>query len=165
MGIVIKGEFKMNGRKVRSTINDVSNFFLSRTEMSQKKLQKMCYYAYAWYLTLYDDFLFDDGKFEGWIHGPVNVSLYHKYKDYGWRDIPKKNINICLSQDIEQFLDVIFNTFNSYTGNQLESMTHAETPWLESRKGLAAEEPGHEQIRDETIINFYSNLREEGQVE
>ncbi|MDC4240683.1 DUF4065 domain-containing protein [Clostridium tertium] len=146
------------------TIFEVADFFLSKVEMSQKKLQKMCYYAYAWYLTLYDEMLFDNGKFEAWIHGPVNIELYHRYKKYGWRSIPKSG-GVELSEDIEEFLNAIFNTFNEYTADQLETMTHDEAPWIEARNGIEADKPSNNKLDDEVIKNFYSKLGESGQLE
>ena len=58
------------------TIFDIANWFLSKEGMTHKKLQKLCYYAQAWYLALYKNKLID-GYFEAWVHGPVNSSLYH----------------------------------------------------------------------------------------
>ena len=34
------------------TVNNVSDFFLSKDTISPKKLQKLVYYAYAWYIAL-----------------------------------------------------------------------------------------------------------------
>lgn len=36
-------------------VTDIVNFFLSRSSMSPKKLQKLLYYAYAWTLSLLND--------------------------------------------------------------------------------------------------------------
>lgn len=146
------------------TIFDVANFFLNKAEMSQKKLQKMCYYAYAWYLTLYDEVLFDNGKFEAWIHGPVNTELYRKYKKYGWRNISSSE-EVQLSEEVEEFLNVIFDTFNEFTADQLETMTHDESPWIEARKGIEADMPSNNKLDDEVIRTFYSRLSESGQLE
>lgn len=72
-------------------IFDVSNYFLSVLPMTHKKLQKMCYYDYAWYYIQFDKKLFDNGRFEAWIHGPVNREHYLKYKDNGWKEIENKD--------------------------------------------------------------------------
>ena len=34
---------------------DIANWFLSKESMSPKKIQKLVYYAYSWYLTLMND--------------------------------------------------------------------------------------------------------------
>lgn len=163
MGLLIRGDFKMEENYV-SDVRNVADFFLSKCEMTQKKLQKMCYYAYSWYLTLYDENLFNNGKFEAWVHGPVNPELYQKYKHFGWRNIPKSNVpELCT--DLKEFLDMIFDTFNSYDADELESMTHQEQPWIEARKGCQPDEPSHVVISDNTIKNFYRNLMEEKQGE
>lgn len=132
--------------------------------MTPKKLQKMCYYAYSWYLTLYNKNLFDDGKFEAWVHGPVNVKLYRKYREYGWSNIEKQKepeLNI----ELKGFLNLIFDTFSRYDGDQLEIMTHSEEPWLEARKGYEPDEACNVLISDDTIKSFYSRLGEKNQME
>ena len=36
------------------SVFDIANWFLTKGQMTHKKLQKLCYYAKAWYLALYD---------------------------------------------------------------------------------------------------------------
>lgn len=69
------------------TVFDIADGFLAMESVTHKKLQKLCYYAYSWYLTLYDKRLFPH-TFEAWIHGPVQPQLYQKYKHTGWQPIP-----------------------------------------------------------------------------
>lgn len=120
MGVLIKGVFNMD-RRTAITINEISDFFLSKEEMTQKKLQKMCYYAYAWYLTLYNKYLFEKG-FQAWVHGTVYPGLYYKYKMYGWRNIRSKKQPV-LDSELVEFLNIIYTTFGGFTGDELESMT------------------------------------------
>lgn len=152
----------MNNKGI-TTIDTVADFFISQIDMTPKKLQKICYYAYAWYLTMYGERLFDE-QFEGWVHGPVSPQLYRKYSGYGWCCIPKKE-KPHLECNLEEFLNIILNTFGEYDGNELEAMTHAETPWIESRKGLSSEQAGNVVINDDTMKAFYDRLRNDGQVE
>ena len=76
-------------------IFDVANWFLSKEEMTHKKLQKLCYYAYSWFIYIYNDNcnhiknrLFDK-IFVAWVHGPINVELYEKYKNNNFYKIEK----------------------------------------------------------------------------
>ena len=121
--------------------------------MTHKKLQKMCYYAYAWYYTLYGERLFDNGRFEAWIHGPVNRELYLKYKDYRWKEIPQGDITNSICDDIKGFLDTIIDTFGVYDANELENMTHAEKPWKKAREGYAPDQNCEVKIDDNIIID------------
>ena len=91
-----------------TTINDTTNlhiridaierlaqWFLSVSSMSNKKLQKLCYYAYCWYIVFYNDIelitkenmgdirVLCSEPFQAWIHGPVSPQLYQRYKSYG----------------------------------------------------------------------------------
>ena len=58
-----------------SDIRKVAQYFLSKESMSHKKLQKLCYYAQAWYLANYGKPLMPN-RFEAWVHGPVSPDLY-----------------------------------------------------------------------------------------
>ena len=40
---------------IDSPIERVSQWFLSRSSMSNKKLQKLCYYAYCWFIVFFND--------------------------------------------------------------------------------------------------------------
>ena len=64
-----------------SSVKTISELMLSFGSMSNKKIQKICYYAYSWYLTLYGEQL-APFQFEAWVHGPVSRELYHYYKSY-----------------------------------------------------------------------------------
>ena len=66
--------------------NVVANYFLTKSELTPKKLQKLVYYSYSWFIALNNEneneinsLLFDETP-EAWIHGPVFKSLYSKYK-------------------------------------------------------------------------------------
>ncbi|SKB01476.1 Uncharacterized phage-associated protein [Caloramator quimbayensis] len=158
---MIMGDAKMGGT---ISIFDVANYFLSKESMTHKKLQKLCYYAYAWYLTLYKEKLYNE-KFEAWIHGPVNKDLYDFYKIYGWQLIPKRDVTINMDKKVKEFLDIIMMNFGNYSADALELMTHHELPWINARKGLSPSEPGFEEIKDEDIVKYYSSLLEGAQIE
>ena len=74
--------------------------------LTNLKLQKLVYYAQAWYLALTDEPLFD-GEFEAWVHGPVNYHLYKKYQHHEWRPIDDNPNKPKLAHEIKEFLDSI----------------------------------------------------------
>lgn len=165
MGKILYIEEYLKGGECMTEIFEVSNYFLSVMPMTHKKLQKMCYYAYAWYYTLYDEKLFDNGRFEAWIHGPVNRELYLKYKDCGWKEIVEKDKIYNITADIKEFLDTIIDTFGVYDANELENMTHSEKPWKRAREGYAPYQNCEVKIDDVIIKEYYSSLMKENQGE
>ena len=69
-------EFEMKENSL--TVVDVAQFFANKETMTHKKLQKLVYYAYAWYIALNNDDcdnikfrLCQKTNFEAWVHGPV----------------------------------------------------------------------------------------------
>lgn len=139
-------------------IFDLANSFLSIEAMTHKKLQKLCYYAKAWYLALNDENLVKE-QFEGWIHGAVQPSLYQKYKAYGFQLIPMFKENI--SQLPEEFLSFsreIFEAYGEFTGDELEKINHNEVPWLNARKDLKPWQSGNVIIEEEDMKSYYRSL-------
>ena len=133
--------------------------------MIQKKLQKLVYYAYAWYIALnnenineIDNVLFNEQP-EAWIHGPVFPSLYDRYKDYNWREIEKiKNDNTKINKDLEAFLNEVWRKFGKFTADELEYMTHQEEPWAKARKNINIDERSNEKISSQDIFKYYNGL-------
>ncbi|MFZ5975158.1 MAG: Panacea domain-containing protein [Bacillota bacterium] len=149
---------------VYSNIEDVAEFYLKKRAMSNKKLNKILYYAYSWTLTLLNDIevgienkLFSE-KFEAWVHGPVCPIIYHKYKKYGWEDIPQTNFEKSLPPQIVEVLDEVWNVYSEYSADELESMTHQELPWREIRIGLSPFDPCDKELNDETIFRYYTEM-------
>lgn len=144
--------------------NDVADWFLAKGKgtISPKKLQKLVYYAYAWTLTLLNDSvenlnikLFDDVKFEAWVHGPVIRSLYSEYADFGFNPINVQKESPQFTEDIEDILNQVWDIYSSYTADELESMTHQELPWKNARKGLSPLDSSSNYISDEDMFKCY----------
>lgn len=140
----------------------IAKWFLSKESMSNKKLQKMCYYAYCWCIVFLNDMedsidksICKDG-FEAWIHGPVCRNLYNKYKSYGWNDIPMFDGKLNLSNQVVEVLNEVWEAYGNLTATQLESLTHSEKPWIEARKGFDFNEASTQKIDVKTIYEFYS---------
>ena len=101
------------------TIFDIANFFRSKESMTHKKLQKLVYYAYAWYIALYNEKssnivnkLCLDTKFEAWVHGPVSRILYNKYSNsYGIIDKFNGSVNKNITGELKSFLENIYSVF------------------------------------------------------
>lgn len=143
---------------------DIANFFIkigNQTNylVTNLKLQKLVYYAQAWYLALYNKALFNE-DFEAWVHGPVIPKLYQKYKSFSWHPI-KLNVAPQLPLDIIEFLEEISEEYLAYDGYELEQMTHLEKPWQQARKNLQLDEPSHNIIKKEWMQEYYRSYVKE----
>ena len=146
-----------------NTIYDLANWFLDKSSMSHKKLQKLCYYAVAWHYTLYNSILINEDEFEAWVHGPVSSALWSKYKDYCWAPIPRSDEKPVFDNDTEDFLQIVYNTYGDYSGHQLEVFTHREQPWRDARKGLEEHEASNTPIDIEVMKKYYLSVYAESQ--
>jgi len=140
------------------SIYELADWFLNKESMPHKKLQKLCYYSVAWYYALYNSDLVNDSEFQAWIHGPVSSDLYSKYRKYGWNLIEKAELKQEFIKEIEEFLEIVYNTYGDYSGHELEALTHGELPWIEARRGLSEFEPSTNPISKETMKNYYLSI-------
>lgn len=148
-----------------SRLNTVAQYFLSKEAMSLKKLQKLVYYAYGWTLALLNEsvenmkyHLFPN-RIEAWVHGPTIPDLYHKYKSYGWNDIPQVNrlLDIgAFSNNEKDILEQVWEVYGGYTANQLELISHQETPWLDARRGIPPDIASSNLIKDNDMYLFFN---------
>lgn len=120
---------------------DITDYFLSKTinedsKMTNLKLQKLLYYAQGLHLALFNKELFSE-EIEAWQHGPVCVSIYHDFKQYGSNIIPynncKKDFNNILSSKQTEFLDEIYDVFGQFSAWKLRDMTHEEPTWINNK--------------------------------
>ncbi len=149
------------------TANDVADYILwfARQHgdyVSNLKVQKLLYYVQAWHLALYDEPLFDD-HFEAWVHGPVQPSVYARFKQYGWRPILDEpcldgNSMPDLPEDVRAHVDEVMEEFLNYSAYMLERMTHNEVPWINARGGIPADEPSRNLIKNEDMRHYYKQF-------
>lgn len=124
----------------------VANAFVRRAKegrlpnLSPMKLQKLMYFAHAWYCKYRNAPLLDD-SFARWTHGPVIPSIYHEFKAYGYRPIDNMATTLSLSSngysmnvptvpdidhDVWSLIDAVAEKYGRYDGPTLSAMTHRE---------------------------------------
>lgn len=135
-------------------IREIAQYFLCKSPMSHKKLQKLCYYAQAWYLANYGDALMPN-RFEAWVHGPVSPDLYFQYRDWGWADIPKRDVVPELTSCEKDVLDKVYNVYGSYTADELEAISHREMPWQKARRGSSPSDYSRNPISMNDMRDYY----------
>ena len=143
----------------------IADYFLTKSELTPKKIQKLVYYAYSWFIALnnqnenqIDNVLFNEVPV-AWIHGPVFPTLYTRFKQHNWNEVPKNEQNIVFeNDDIMSFLNDIWSKFGIYSADELEYMTHQETPWINARKNTISDERSNQKISLKDIFNYYNAL-------
>lgn len=153
----------------KATIGHLVEWFLLKENMSHKKIQKLCYYAHVWSLTLFNQDIIPNITFEAWVHGPVNFEIWNMCKRYGWRDImvaeefleiSKKEAAEVFNENQKKILNLVWETYGEYDADELEEMTHIESPWKDSRNGLGKFEPSRKVITREQIREYYKDKYE-----
>ncbi|MCW4589611.1 DUF4065 domain-containing protein [Gluconacetobacter entanii] len=122
----------------------VADYFLTLAdpdvgdEISNLKLQKLCYYAQGFSLALNDTPLFME-PIVAWQHGPVVESIYHAFKIYGSQGIPCP-VGLDFSvydEDDRELLNEVYDEYGQFSAWKLRNMTHEEAPWRNTDKSGA----------------------------
>lgn len=123
---------------------EIAKWFINRIDreagetISHLKVQKLVYYAQAWHLANYGFPLFEE-EIEAWTHGPVVLSVWNKFKGYGYEAIPPQG-EARIGEDVADFLEAVFDRYGQLGAKTLERKTHEEYPWKEARGSLPLEE-------------------------
>jgi uncharacterized phage-associated protein len=125
---------------------EIANFFLDRAserhvEITQITLQKVLYFAHAWFLARQDVPLVDE-QFEAWPYGPVLRSIHEQFRQCGDEPIriraTRLNFVSGQTERAEYSFDAstvgalerIFDFYSRYEPFALVEMTHeAGGPW------------------------------------
>lgn len=106
--------------------------------IDEMKLHKLLYLTQRESLIQLGEPMFSD-SFEGWRYGPVMVSIRALYAE--------NRLNESLPATSEFRYKVVFDSvFSLYAVKSswsLSDLTHCESSWLNSRKGLSRDEVGH----------------------
>ena len=119
--------------------------------ISNLKLQKVLYFIQAYFIINKKDHTpcFNE-RIEAWDFGPVVPEAYHEYKQYGSGDIPSvesfflldkddiwnsKRIEYnddIITADDKTLIDRVIEKFSNYSATDLVSLTHRQSPWIDS---------------------------------
>lgn len=153
----------MVAKKVFS-VQQIAQYFIWKANqegrpITNKKLQKILYYAQAWSLVIRDNPLFKE-KIEAWVHGPAVREIYSQYKKFGFNPIKEdisKNKLTFVSPEVGKFLNEVWKVYGSKDAGYLEYLSHSEKPWQMAREGLDASKGSDNEITLESMREFYSN--------
>jgi uncharacterized phage-associated protein len=158
------------GTTTQKSYTPIANFFIALSNetgslITNLKLQKLVYYADAWYLANYGEALVKE-DFQAWVHGPAIPSLYGEYKHFSWQPIIREDLKNNSLYDIKknlesktiELLDQVCDSYFGLTAYELERLTHNEYPWKITRTGLADDEASDRVISKTLIKDYYATF-------
>jgi len=140
----------------------IAKWFINRADreagdaITHLKLQKLIYYAQAWYLANYNRPLFEEDM-QAWTHGPVVPSVWREYRDMGWEGLPPVNNFNMADKELNEFLEMVYSEYGAYSAKKLEHLTHEEEPWQKTRDGLPLEAKCTKPIDKVLIRDYYAS--------
>jgi len=125
----------------------VANYFLSKKNrhrlgrLTQMKLQKLVYFAHGYTLAVCNEPLINE-HFEAWEYGPVVPTLYHEFKEFGARPLPRQATDFDfetleytdtpaiatdeIPESMRLVLEFVCDTYGRLSAGQLSTLTHQE---------------------------------------
>lgn len=146
----------------------VADYFIDKNNkesvgLTNKKLQKLLYYAQAWSLVVNNKKLFED-DIEAWIHGPAISSVYSVFKKFGFENIvasiDAKEFS-SLSSEERKILDTVWEVYGKKDANYLELLTHSEDPWIKTRNSIPEYESSRKVISPALMKEYYGRQIQE----
>lgn len=141
------------------TVYDVAAAILARQgTLETLKLQKLVYYAQAWYLAWYDEPLFA-GDLQAWELGPMSLPLYSRH----WRHDTVSEISAGHAEKLDEqqslALDAVLAHYGHKSTARLIDMAYSEKPWRLARKLSTATATGYPVISPESMRDYYRELQ------
>ena len=136
------------------TAIDVAKYLLYKANsdgdlITNLKMQKLLYYAQAWYLVNFSKPLFQD-PIKAWKFGPIVETAYYHFKRFGLSPIicnDAEKIIPKIHANIRDYLDEYYKIYIQYSASDLTQMSHNEAPWRET--------PQSKEIPLDLIADFY----------
>lgn len=120
---------------VMSTVIGAANLMLSRSSvpLTNLKINKLLYYAYGVYLTLFSEHPFDERP-EAWMYGPVFPTVYHSLKRYGSRPVTNlirsEATGNTTDDRLTEVVDAVLKAYGHLPESALVQATHVpHGPW------------------------------------
>lgn len=140
-------------------IINVANYVVDRyyeltgETLDEMKLHKLLYFIQRESFAILGKPAFD-GVFEGWKYGPVSREVRNRFKNG-----KVLNLTVPVSDDIQYIASNVIMEYGSLASWKLSDLSHRETSWINSRKGLASEENGNQIIDTNDIREDAKKVR------
>ena len=121
--------------------------------IDEMKLQKLLYFSQRETFAILNQPLFNE-VFEGWKYGPISREVRTVFTEDG---INAQTEDI--KSESKYIINNIIQEYGALASWKLSALTHKETSWLNSRKGLKKEENGNVKIKIEDIREDAKKVR------
>jgi len=146
------------------TVEQVTAYMIKKLNaVSLLKVQKLLYYTCAFYYTLNNRHIHNNVpvEFQAWVEGPANPHVYSMYRnEYSTHDsIPYNDAMDYskLNETDRRFIDDVLDLLGDKSGVFLETFSHTEEPWIESRDNLPEFASSRALISYDTIKEYYQD--------
>ena len=121
--------------------------------IDEMKLQKLLYFSQRETFAILNQPLFNE-VFEGWKYGPVSREVRTVFTEDGINTQTED-----IKSESKYIINNIIQEYGALASWKLSALTHKETSWLNSRKGLKKEENGNVKIKMEDIREDAKKVR------
>lgn len=151
-----------------------------RSDLSPMKLQKLVYYAHAWFMAFTDKELIKE-EIQAWKFGPVIPDIYHEFKEHGNTNITSFATELNFEEsklelitpvvdetdeDAKAIINEVWKVYKDLTPIQLSNATHAKgSPWEVVASSYGSELPKNIEIPNTLIKDIFKKRLEQSEDE
>lgn len=121
-------------------------------DTTQMKMQKLVYFALAWWGVLFNNKLINETPL-AWEHGPVFTNLRNKTREFGSNPIDLEALKYgseSVDEKVSDFLDSIISRYGKMSASELRDTSHHEV-WFSANK------TEDQNMKWEDIIEYHKN--------
>lgn len=149
----------------KSKIYNVALYIINKLkEIDTLALQKILYFASGFSHIFLENEIINTQP-EAWKYGPVYKDIYECFSYYGYKKIDYnellQNKELDLSDEEQNYLNIILENFACYSASILREMTHLTEPWINARKGLDYNESSNRIIYKEDMNKYFDKIIKE----
>ena len=144
-------------------LSTISYVFERTQEITPLALQKILYYIQGIHMAWLKKPLFEEDC-EAWVHGPVYKSVYEMFKTFKYNPIDDIRFSMLknrfkeLTEEEKKIIDLVIDTFGTYSGKTLELITHREQPWQQAREGYLETEHADVVVSKESMERYFEYI-------
>ena len=144
--------------------HEVADWILNEAEkqgipITHMKLQKLLYYAQAYFLGMTGKPLFHN-SISAWKHGPVVPDVYHSFNKFG-KSVIHCSETVEAPDKFKSFICSLIRDKGSLSAHALRNMTHNDNAWRNARLNHASHEISCNMIADEYSPLFWASDEED----
>lgn len=128
-------------------------------DITNLMLEKLLYFLEAIYMAITDEDKLYEEEFYAFEFGPVNKSIYQKFKSFGKYPIKISTEKININKVNKKYIEFLYDIFKDFTPFDLVTLSHSKgSPWYEINEKYNNNIPKNVVIEKEETKKWFKEI-------